>query len=56
MLNPLNFISKLSKFTNQKELDRIKIIINKINLLEEKTKTLNDEDFPKKNDRTKRKD
>ena len=48
MLNPLNFISKFFKSINQKELDRIDIIINKINLLEEKTKTLNDEDFPKK--------
>ena len=48
MLNPLNFISKFFKSINQKELDRIDIIINKINLLEEKTKMLNDEDFPKK--------
>ena len=48
MLNPLNFISKFFKSTNQKELDRINIIINKINLLDEKTKMLNDEDFPKK--------
>ena len=35
MLNPLNFISKFIKSSNQKELDRIGKIVNQINLLEE---------------------
>ena len=35
MLNPLKFISKLIKSSNQKELDRISVIVTKINSLEE---------------------
>ena len=46
MLNPLNFISKLIKSSNQKELDRIGKIVNQINLLEESTTKLKDEEFP----------
>ncbi|WP_440935713.1 preprotein translocase subunit SecA [Candidatus Pelagibacter sp.] len=48
MLNPLNFFSKLIKSNNQRELDRISKIVNKINSLEEEIKNLKDEDFPKK--------
>ena len=48
MLNPLRFISKFIKSSNQKELDRISKIVKKINLLEENVKNLKDEDFPKK--------
>ena len=48
MLNPLNFISRFIKSTNQKELDRINKIVEKINLLEENVKILKDEEFPKK--------
>jgi len=48
MLNPFNFISKFIKSGNQKELDRIAKIVDKINLLEEDTKKLKDDDFPKK--------
>ncbi len=48
MLNPLNLISKFIKSSNQKELDRIKKIVKKINLLEEKFINLNDTDFPQK--------
>ena len=48
MFNPLNLISKLIKSNNQKELDRIGKIVEKINLLEEKFIDLNDSDFPKK--------
>ena len=48
MLNPLNFISKFIKSSNQKELDRMGQIVNKINLLEKNIKNLKDEDFPKK--------
>ena len=48
MFNPLGFISKFIKSGNQKELDRIGKIVNKINLLEEKFTKLTNEDFPKK--------
>ena len=42
MLNPLKFISKLIKSSNQKELDRISVIVTKINSLEENIKKLDD--------------
>ena len=48
MFNPLNLITKFIKSSNQKELDRISKIVEKINLLEKKFSNLNDEDFPKK--------
>ena len=38
MFNPLNLISKFIKSSNQKELDRITKIVEKINSLEEKFK------------------
>ena len=47
MLNPLKFISRLIKSSNQKELDRIGKIVNQINRLEENTKKLKNEQFPK---------
>ena len=48
MLNPLKFITKFIRSSNQKELDRIAKIVKKINSLEEKLKLLKDSDFPKK--------
>ena len=48
MLNPLKFISKFIRSSNQKELDRISKIVKKINAFEEKLRVLNDNDFPKK--------
>ena len=48
MFNPLGFISKFIKSGNQKELDRIGKIVKNINALEEKSKNLTSEDFPKK--------
>ena len=48
MLNPLNFLSKFIKSSNQKELDRIVRIVEKVNSFEDKIKILSDEDFPKK--------
>ncbi len=48
MLNPLNFISKFIKSSNQRELDRIAKIVKKINSFEEITKTLDNSEFPKK--------
>ena len=50
MFNPLNLISKLVKSSNQKELDRIAKIVQKINSHEKKFKDLADIDFPKKTD------
>ena len=38
MLNPLSFISKFIKSGNQKELDRLDKIVQKINSLEETIK------------------
>ena len=48
MLNPLSFISKFIKSSNQRELDRISKIVIKINNLEETAKNLSDADFPRK--------
>ena len=48
MLNPLKFISKFIKSSNQKELDRIDKVVDEINSLESEVKILKDEDFPKK--------
>ena len=38
MLNPLNFLSKFIKSSNQKELDRITKIVEKVNFFEDKIK------------------
>ena len=48
MLNPLNFLSKLIKSSNQKELDRIAKIVIKVNSFEDKIQKLHDENFPNK--------
>jgi preprotein translocase subunit SecA len=48
MLNPLNFLSRFIKSSNQKELDRIAKIVEKVNSFEDKIKKLSSEDFPKK--------
>ena len=48
MLNPLSYISKLIKSTNQRELDRLFKIVSKINSLEDDFKDLSDSEFPKK--------
>ena len=48
MFNPLNLISKFIKSSNQKELDRIGKIVEKINLLEKEFQNFKDSDFPKK--------
>ena len=45
MLNPINLISKIFKSSNQKELNNLAKIVAKINLLEEKTSKLDDDDF-----------
>ncbi len=48
MLNPLKFISKIFRSTNQKELDRIGKIVEKVNKLEEQMVNLKDDEFPGK--------
>ena len=48
MFNPLKLIKKFIKSSNQKELERINKIVNKINALENNQKNLNDSDFPLK--------
>ena len=48
MFNPLNLISKFIKSSNQKELERIGKIVNKIKSYEDEFKKLDDLDFPKK--------
>ncbi len=46
MLNPLKIISKFIKTGNQKELDRIGKIVEKVNSLENKVQNLDDKEFP----------
>jgi len=48
MINPLKFISKFLKSGNQKELDKIAKIVEKINSLEQKFINIDDLEFPKK--------
>tara|TARA_Y100001970_G_scaffold9028_1_gene10485 strand:+ start:73 stop:2598 length:2526 start_codon:yes stop_codon:yes gene_type:complete len=48
MLNPLNFLTKIIKSSNQKELDKLKKTTKKINDLEEKIITLDNQHFPEK--------
>jgi len=48
MLNPLNFLSKFIKSSNQKELDRIAKIVERVNSYENVIKKIADEEFPKK--------
>ena len=55
MLNPLNFISKFIKSSNQKELDRLKKIVEQVNAYEDFTVKLKDYEFPKKTEELKNK-
>jgi preprotein translocase subunit SecA len=55
MFNPLNFISKFIKSSNQKELDRLNKIIEKVNSNENLIKALDDLEFPKKTEELKNK-
>ena len=50
MFNPINIISKLIKSGNQKELDKTKKIIDKINSIEKDIEKLENSEFPKKTD------
>jgi len=48
MLNPLNFLLKFIKSSNQKELNRIAKIVDKVSSYENKIKNILDGDFPAK--------
>ena len=48
MLNPLSFISKLFKSSNDIELAKFKKVLEKINLLENDVTKIKDSDFPNK--------
>jgi len=48
MLNPINFLSKFIKSSNQRVLDKVIKIVEKINILEDSMKGLKDIDFPQK--------
>ena len=48
MLNPLKILSKFIKSHNQKQLDKLQVILNKVNNLENEISKINDADFPKK--------
>ena len=48
MLNPLNFISKIFKSSNQIEIDKIQYLLKKINDFEDEISKLEDKDFPKR--------
>ena len=48
MFNPINFFTKFIKSNNEKELDRINKIVQKINFLEKSTAKLDDKHFPEK--------
>ena len=48
MINPLKFVSKIFKSSNQIELERLKKITENINSLEKEVKKMKDAEFPKK--------
>ena len=48
MLNPLSFISKIFKSSNDIELAKFRKILEKINLLENDVAKIKDSDFPNK--------
>ena len=53
MLNPLNFISKIFKSSNQKELDKLQKIVKQVNNYEDQIVKLEDSEFPKKTEELK---
>ncbi len=53
MLNPLNLLSKIIKSPNQREIDRLEKIVEKINDLERAFKVLKDDEFPNKTEQFK---
>ena len=55
MLNPLNFISKIFKSSNQKELEKLQKIVKKVNNYEDQVAKIEDSEFPKKTEELKSK-
>ena len=55
MLNPLSFISKIFKSSNDIELAKFRKILEKINSLENDVAKINDGDFPNKTEELKNK-
>ena len=55
MINPLKFVYKIFKSSNERELDRLKKITENINSLENEVKKLKDSEFPKKTEELKNK-
>ena len=55
MLNPLSFISKFIKSSNQKELDKLKKTVELVNSRENEIAKFQDIDFPKKTEELKNK-
>ena len=48
MLNPFKIISKFIRSGNQKNIDNLKSIVEKVNQLENEISKLSDDEFPKK--------
>ena len=48
MLNPLKILSKFIKSHNQKQLDKLQTILDKVNNFESEISKINDADFPQK--------
>ncbi len=48
MLNPISFISKIFKSSNQNEIDKIQYLLKKVNNLEKIINKLDDEEFPER--------
>ena len=55
MLNPLNFISKIFKSSNQKELEKLQKIVKQVNNYEDQVAKIEDSEFPKKTEELKNK-
>ena len=55
MLNPLSFISKIFKSSNQNEIDKIQHLLKKVNNFEQEISKLKNEDFPKRTEKLKSK-
>ena len=53
MLNPLKILSKFIKSHNQKQLDKLQVILDKVNNLENEISKINDSDFPKRTQKLK---
>ena len=53
MLTPLKILSKFIKSHNQKQLERLRVILDKVNNFENEISKINDADFPKRTQKLK---